>query len=117
MANVAWRLLPSWVSCSLLAVYTGACSYDPKPDCDSSRVTETVLRLARKQSPLPDRRFDYDMDGIKVVEQTPDSASCPADLMRVYEGGTVYAVMPITYTVTLRPDGELEVAVRGLPDT
>jgi hypothetical protein len=96
----------------------GALSTEPalakSPDCKAWSVKQTVLGLAQKKAPLPER-FSYVLDDIKVVESKDDAASCAADLMRVYRESSVYQSTHITYTVTRNRDGELYISVEHLP--
>jgi hypothetical protein len=77
-------------------------------------VIGTVIKLANDHRPLPER-FGYAIDAIRTTEQKSDSASCTADLMRVYKDSAVYAVNSVSYSVVAKPNGEIEVTVRGLP--
>lgn len=89
-------------------------AFGKSPNCSNWMVKDTVLSLAQKHAPLPER-FSYVLDAIKVVEAKEDVASCTADLMRVYRESAVYQSTAITYTVTRKPGGGLYVNVENLP--
>jgi hypothetical protein len=109
--------LRAFARLGLMACAIAACAgpaFGKPPDCSARLVKRTVLSLAQKHAPLPDR-FSYVLDAIKVVATKDNEASCAADLLRVYRESAVYQSRAITYTVTRNPDGELYVSVENLP--
>ncbi len=73
-----------------------------------------MLKIAQDHQPLPERS-GYAIDEIRTIEQKTESVSCTADLMKVYEKSTVFAVNSVRYTAVAKPDGQWEVTVHGLP--